>query len=128
MTSILNFIPFGNVLTTLSVCGLFTFCGATTTAPAVAVSVTATSTPSVLVVTSVNGRVSTTTLDAPYGVSSHFEVSGSGPSATTVATATPITAAQAAQMQQDFEREQAQMQALFSEQQQLLEQLFSNTQ
>lgn len=109
MTSILNFIPFGNVLTTLSVCGLFTFCGATTTVPTAAVSVVATATPSVLVVTSVDGRVSTTTLDAPYGVSSYLEVSGSGPSVIDVATTTPLTASQAAQMQRDFAREQSQM-------------------
>ncbi len=128
MSLLFNFIPFGNVLTTFSVCGLLTLCPAQTTAPDVALSVTATSTPAVLVVSSVNGRVSTTTLDAPYGVSNRLEVHGSGPSAVEEATTTPLTASQAAQMQQDFAREQSQMQALFAEQQQMFQQLFGEVQ
>lgn len=127
MSLLFNFIPFGNVLTTFSVCGLLALCPATTS-PNVALSVTATSTPAVLVVSSVNGQVSTTTLDAPYGISSRLEVGGSGPSAVEEATTTPLTASQAAQMQQDFAREQSQMQALFAEQQQMFQQLFGEVQ
>ncbi|HQU08050.1 MAG TPA: hypothetical protein PK539_03300 [Candidatus Paceibacterota bacterium] len=117
---------FSSLATFIMGCGFVGgLCAPPHAAQSISIATNATSSPRVQVVTTINGKTSTKTIDAPYGVqSSIIENTGHGQSVTHAST-TPMTRAQAAALEAQTLRMQQRINALIAQQQQLF-QAFAN--
>ncbi len=114
MVSIMNYIPFGKLLSAIIGCGLLsTVCVGSPSAQSVSIQTFATSSPYVTVVTDVNGSSSTQVINAPYGLQSSVVSESNGSTTIAEATTTPLTSAYLTQMQQQMNQVFADQQKLF---------------
>ncbi len=120
MTYLMTYMPFMLVPAFIGCGFLGISCSVPSAMPAadsvsVQTSSIATSSPDVTVTTTVDGKSTTKTLDAPYGIRSSVITDSNGSTTTAEASTTPLTEADAAKLQQQMEHMLAEQQQLFAD-------------